>query len=231
MEVISALKVLGVVAQVSLGPKAPCGDLEMPVSIQRIKTVLGALGVSSDQLENLTAIMGGKVDRSEENDSLTVLCALTSSSGLHSREDHNLQGDMQTGDVRMLKDVLRALLPESPRELSGISWIVDCLCSRIPDGISRGCTACSESLFSLCMSCTRRQPSVSEADDKDETLDEAKKLQKKRLHRDAVENTFRAHALHQCPLCAGGFRKRKIFNCRKDLDDKPTSMGEDPNDK
>lgn len=226
-QVIDALKVLAVPADVPVGPKAPCDELKLPVNFKRLETVLQRLNATEESIQGLRGLVhrdnganAGEQQSEDQNSPLTCLLCFP--------------GDMPFGDCGVptssmqlpadalvpLSQALQLLRPTPPQKpftaqnFAHSAWKL----------LSDFCRAATQPL-SLLGSHTGEgsgsggEPGSSpakedtagdagEAEEAETSLAEADTAAKRRC---AVERIFSAHRLDQCPMCSGGFRARRLM--------------------
>jgi len=209
-QVINALKVLAVHPQVPVGPKAPCPDLELPVSVKRLEMVLLQLGVPETSLIALSNILCGDGVLGQE----TIRCAPCSSfcgacgppstrvdperrephvseeSRVVKPEDRDVPGEL--GELVPLRKVLHSLRPP----------LVQKMTMQRVRSVCREFRRCIRRCRNISIRCERATPAPQE--DKSAKAREAERTQGA-----IAEHIFSAHKLEDCPLCSKGFLRAR----------------------
>jgi len=227
-QVIEALKVLAVPAEVPIGPKAPCDELKLPVNFKRLETVLQRLKVTEENIQGLRNLVerdhgganAGEQHSDDGNSPLT--CLLCCNQGGMPFGDCGLPASnmqLPVDAVVPLGQALQLLRPTPPQKPFSLQRFARRAWKLLTDS----CSAATEPFSLLGSHAGGGSGSVDvplsshakedsgveggEADDEPETsLVEANTSAKRRR---AVERIFSAHRLDLCPMCSGGFRARR----------------------
>jgi len=214
LQVTSALKVLGVLPEVPVGPKAPCADPDLPVSLRRLQTVMRRLHVSEEHLQALREVLmkedfGASQAASEQCSWCSDQSAFCQGA---SRRQLLAMNSEEDGDVMPLRQVLQLLRPTPVRERTAVQrcfrrcWRFlrhfwrDCVELVSPPAAHRGEPRAPPS---------GPQPPEDPLQEKeDEGPDVFDAVGFAAKHRRAVERVFSAHALDKCALCSCAFHAR-----------------------
>mmetsp|Transcript_50438 Transcript_50438/g.163210 ORF Transcript_50438/g.163210 Transcript_50438/m.163210 type:complete len:970 (+) Transcript_50438:124-3033(+) len=233
----AALKVLGVLPQVPVGPKAPVADEDMPVCLNRLERVLKELGAPEASLEALRKLFekdglagedaevagccwpGGSVSPSDgtSDDGVRKVFAVRTSeaSGRLARS------------VLPLKRVLQSLRPMPVQRPEPVCCSVEPCLSDLRKW-RRWCRRCCRSRRpprDKSAGQGQRRQSWDPSDDagaeeesqalRDNEFEPDRLPSPHQLEKDSrqrmflAENCFSAHTLDRCSLCTGGFRARR----------------------
>ncbi|CAE8581859.1 unnamed protein product, partial [Polarella glacialis] len=206
LEVTEALKVLAVLAFVPVGPKAPCKDKELPVSLKRLETVLTRLQIPTASIASLLASLVASAPGAESTGSSSE--GSGSDSGCRARscfcqpERRYLTALRSPGwsgtssDLLPLRCALGSLLPPEAAKLGFlrrfIRWCFSGTCgSRRASAQSGGDASSQED--------TDQEAATSAA----EAPPDPVALRRRRVA--AVERRFSTHRPDRCALCTSSF--------------------------
>mmetsp|Transcript_30214 Transcript_30214/g.87705 ORF Transcript_30214/g.87705 Transcript_30214/m.87705 type:complete len:984 (-) Transcript_30214:70-3021(-) len=227
-----ALKVLGVPPHVPVGPKAPCKDEELPISIDRLEVVLRHLGTSEQHLQALMNLLQTDGFAEDINPGMCGTCfggspavALADEESVESSNGASAEGD--TSDPRQisatkppdiltrparpllpLRTVLQSLRPSPVKHPATFgSFAHDCWL-----GWRREWRLLKRDLRRCCKTRKVRQPPPPPEEPVaaqpvlswEERVILAQREERRRLG--AVEQIFGQHTLDKCPCCVGCFR-------------------------
>lgn len=198
-EAVLALKVLGVLPEVPVGPKAPCSDDDLPVCLDRLEAVLRQLAVSETKVNALVAML--------QNDAALRTSQTESSFFCGGQREASVAQPLRQPTILPLRQVLQALYPVPLRKSGTCGPLARCF-RRI-----RRCSRCCG------RSCRKRkarrttpanggaeEAGEGEGDSNMEEPPPPSPVEEQLRRRRATESIFAAHKLDCCTLCSGYFR-------------------------
>lgn len=215
-QTITALKVLGVLAEVPIGPKAPVDDEELPVCLHRLETVLRQLGAPEASLKALTALV--------EQDSFP------DSQKSNENEGRSRRADSREISVNKTAPVGASSSPLLSTEALPLRQVLQSL-RPAPLQKERSCCGCFGRCFRRLRRCFRRcgrrgkkskrpRPEPENMDEEDGNSDTASNMpvvESQQIvslrRRQFTERIFATHKLDKCALCCGSFRACKDPSC------------------